>query len=477
MKKLMFALCLLLTLSACGQVSPSPEIPAPPTAVDDTSVPEQPAQPEEPSEQTPAPSTETEDAPVDAEQPEEPADSLPPLPQPVYTYGSTAVNDQGQVILETPDYHLHVLTDAATGKARVIARTDDNGLVSQLYDRNGQLLLDDLSTDNCGVLGDLFWYQSQDAYHVLRLSDGSIVYQDLALALPVDGLLAVQPMPWMTRCTMLDGSGEIVRELEPGSHLKNIFQSDGKTYLLLEDRFGKQTVATPEGKPYFDFVYDEVISVAGTYAQVRNGETWMVLDFNSGKSVCSRTSPFYLLPGSILAQTGSRGEWQLLNFQGKLLYSTPLMNPTPLGEHLLAAARPIDDIYTTVLLDEQGKELLALPTEAPFLTSLTPELLFYSVFGDDQGQYQKGILRDMTTGEETLLLEGKYLKAELVETTDGELIFCRGVSQEGAPISHLFTLEGKEVLSDVTVLDYHGGDVFETEQGLICLDGTWLYQA
>ena len=342
--------------------------------------------------------------------------------------------------------------------------------------RAAQLLLDDLYTNEYGILGDLFWYQTQNLYQVLRLSDGAILYQDLELVVPLEGMLAVQPMFWMTRCSLLDGDGQVVRELPPNYHLKTIFQTGKKAYLILEDRFGKQTVADSKGTPYLDRFYDEVSVVAGDYAQVRDGSTWMAVDLNSGKTVYRKNGSFQLLPGSILVESGSRGEVKLLDFQGKALYPSPLLDPAPLNEVWMTAARPTNDTYTTVILDYHGKEILALPTEATFLSSLSPNLLFYAAFTGQDTILQKGILRDMDSGREVLLMEGKYLKADTLDVTDGSVILCRGVSLDGVPISRLFTIEGKEILPNVTILDYAGGDVFVTDQGLICLDGTWLYK-
>lgn len=499
MKKLIFALCLLLTLSACGQATPSPEDSIPPKPSVEDVKPNQTVPSEEPADLAPLPPAEEADneaetpaevspespeeakEPEQAEQPQSPVQAeavpeLPPLPQPVYCCGSTVISSKGQVVLDASEHQPQLLRDAATNEVRAIALLDGSGHLVQLCDLNGQPLLDDLYTNEYGILGDLFWYQTQNLYQVLRLSDGAILYQDLELVVPLEGMLAVQPMFWMTRCSLLDGDGQVVRELPPNYHLKTIFQTGKKAYLILEDRFGKQTVADSKGTPYLDRFYDEVSVVAGDYAQVRDGSTWMAVDLNSGKTVYRKNGSFQLLPGSILVESGSRGEVKLLDFQGKALYPSPLLDPAPLNEVWMTAARPTNDTYTTVILDYHGKEILALPTEATFLSSLSPNLLFYAAFTGQDTILQKGILRDMDSGREVLLMEGKYLKADTLDVTDGSVILCRGVSLDGVPISRLFTIEGKEILPNVTILDYAGGDVFVTDQGLICLDGTWLYK-
>lgn len=497
MKKLIFALCLLLTLSACAPATPSPSESVPPFSGDAAPVPEQPVQPEDTTAEKPmkpAPEDavpsgqDTPEAPAEAvpEEPEQttpPAEStsvpddLPELPQPVYCYDSKVISSKGQVILDASEHHPLLLRDAADQQVRAIGLQDEGGNLIRLCGLNGQPLLEDLYTTEYGILGDLFWYRTQDLYQVVRMSDGTVLYQELELVLPVDGLLAVQPMFWMTRCEMLNGDGQVVRELPSGYHLKQLLPTTPKPSLLLEDRFGKQTVADLEGRPCFDRTFDAVLTAAGTHVKVRDGSTWMAVDLTSGKTVYRRNSDFLLFPGSVMVETGTRGEMSLFSFQGRQLYGSPLLYPDALNGSWITASRPTNDTYSTVILDQQGTELLVLPAEATCLSALSPNLLFYAHFLGEDTISQKGVLRDMESGRETILMEGRYLKAEKLDTTDEPLILCRGVALDGTPISHLFTMKGKELLSDVTLLDYAGGDVFVTDKGLICLDGTWLYRA
>lgn len=491
MKKLMFALCLLLTLSACGQTTPTPENPAPSVPQEEVSVPEPPAQPVEPQAEVPAPPAEENptDTPADETQPEVPEEpsvpDLPPLPQPVYTYGSTAVDDHGQILLEEPGFDLRVIFDAHTKQARAIAAIEPTrSTIQRLYDLSGSVLLDNLNASQCAIMGDLFWCESQGMFRLMRLSDGTTLQKNVDQIEVIGNQLAVQPAYWLSGCSILDETGATVTKLPTEFYLKAVYQNPKKTYLVMGDHDGQQTVMDLEGTTYLGRSYDEVADIVGQHALVRNGSQWLAVDLATGKVLYQNSSPFTLLPEGALVAAGANGRQKLVNFQGQPLYDSELMEPQLLDLNedglpdWIAAVQVKNLAYTSVILDTNGQELLSLPDEAAFLTPISPELVFAVSFTGKSSMSQEGTLYDLKTGSTSLLIGGVSISAAPVKVGDQTLIFCRSLNETNrTPMTRLFTTEAQEMLKDVVLTDYQGGDVFTTTNGLICLDGTWLYKA
>ena len=77
----------------------------------------------------------------------------------------------------------------------------------------------------------------------------------------------------------------------------------------------------------------------------------------------------------------------------------------------------------------------------------------------------------METGEDVLLAEGPHLFLKRIETSGGSMLRCKvdGTTQ-------LFLNDGTPVWTYPGSCTYLGGDVFSTDEGLRCLDGSWLYR-
>ena len=239
MKKLTFVLCLLLVLTACGQQAPSEPSPAPAESQQEqVQVPEASApaeQPEEPAdssdipaadpEPAPAPEAEAEEEPQQESNTPEPQTEAPAgpamdLPREIYCYEDTVVDKHGKVLFQVPGTMVREMYDQNTGKVRAVAAVSlQTYNVIAVYNLDGTVLADGLTSRTCGIFGDLFWFDQMGLSHVYRISDGQMLYEDLELVQAVDDYLVLQSGFWLSPCTLLDQHGDVVRELERGFHL------------------------------------------------------------------------------------------------------------------------------------------------------------------------------------------------------------------------------------------------------------------
>jgi len=125
-----------------------------------------------------------------------------------------------------------------------------------------------------------------------------------------------------------------------------------------------------------------------------------------------------------------------------------------------------------VLLNPDGTEIAELPAEQwQDVMPLSPTTLAYTIYSGNGPLYEEVRYRDLETGEDVLLTEGPRPFLERIETTGGSMLRCE---VDGTTL--LFLNDGTPVWTYPGYCHYLGGDVFSCNEGLRCLDGSWLYK-
>ena len=469
MKKLLPLLALLLVLAACAK----PQTSAPePESEPETAPVVTPVQ-EEPEPEPAAPEE------AKAEEPVEEDPALPDLPYPVYCWGNTAVSRDGTVILQVPDHTLELCFDEVTGKPAGILSTPSNISWSTLYDGfyalDGTPVLTEVGMPYFRCYGDLGWYGILGEYTVLRLSDGTMLRDGLQAVEPAGDYLALQPNYWNDRCVLVDKTGQTVLELDRGFELSMVYQDRGSAYLAMSNALdGTMNLVNTKGETMLDRFYDEVADVSQGCAIVRDGSQYRAIDLATGAVEFTWDQLFTLLPEGVLAGT-SQGT-MLADRQGNRLYSRLLNSPYVYDwdgdgdpEYILAST--MQDAYTVLVLVPDGTELASVPDHLVPLRSLSPTSLAYTTSTGTEAMCFEAHLVDLQTGSDTVLTSGKNLYAQFITTSGGQMLLC---TMEDDAL--LFLNDGTPARTDLGPCTYLGGDVFACEEGLRCLDGSWLYR-
>ena len=400
------------------------------------------------------------------------------LPQLAYCFGDTAVDRQGQVLLQLPGYTLEILRDQVTDQPRgIAAREDVTGLVTDFYDLAGQPLLTDLQADSCGCQSDLFWYGRAGDYTLLQISTGQVLESSLADVRTAGTLAVLQPAFWNSRCRLVDGLGQTVAELDRGFRLSGVYTWQGQTYLSVTSKDNRQALVDLEGNSCLGQFYDQVAGITAGCALVRDGGNWLAISLSSGKTTFQWTAPFVLLPGGALAELPTGG-FQLVNRQGRQLYQTfsSAWVYYDGDTELIFGQLVRDGAYGTVVLDPGGQELAFLPTELLNVVPVDGETVFYTTASGKSAFELDGMLLKLTDGTTVQVASGAFLTGQVIQTSRGNMVLC--VCEDGKQESSvLVQADGSPVLSGISACVYSGGDVLSCAEGLLTLDGQWLYQA
>ena len=472
MKKILLLLALLLALTGCvRQEPPAPEpepVPEPAPIV------------------TPAP-VEPEPAPEPEPTPEEPPIAeprLPDLPYPAYCWGDTAVSRDGTVILQVPDHTLELVFDAVSGKpAGFLAQPAQISMIlyTAFYGLDGQPILTDTPLAGFHTTGNLCWYFADGGYTLLRLSDGTVVADGLKTVEPAGDVLVTKSNFWNSPCVLVDRmTGETVRELDRGFTLSLVYRDGSNLYLAMESTVdGKMTLIDLQGQPRLDDFHEGIYDVSQGHAVVLDRENsrtvFRAVNLRTGEAILQRDLAFQMLPDGMLAYTGTG--CQLLDRQGLPLNSRTMDDAAPYDwdsdgdPELILGSVLQDGVYSTVLLTPDGTELAVLPTESHYVTPLSPTKIAYSVFTGGEALRQEARLLDLDNSTDILLTTGSWALVQPIETSGGRMILC-----EGTDFRQVFLNDGTPVIPDLDTGHYLGGDVFSTDEGLRCLDGSWLYR-
>ena len=203
-----------------------------------------------------------------------------------------------------------------------------------------------------------------------------------------------------------------------------------------------------------------------------------MIDLDSQEVVfrTEHTGYLELLPHSLL--TEKEKLFYLIDYQGNSLYGTPLEGFTIYDwkqdgepEYLLGTVLR-EDSYHAVVLTPDGTEIAELPAEQwQDVEPLSPTTLAYTVYTGEGALHQRAFFRNLETGEEIVLAEGSNIFVRQIETSGGHMIRCEVDGQ-----MLLFLNDGTPARDDLGICTYLGGDVFSCEEGLRCLDGSWLYR-
>ena len=470
MKKLICMGFLLLMLTGCAKQQapvPDPE-PAPPPAQEEALPPVQ-------SEPAPTPEPEIIPDPPKVEAPQ-----LPELPYPVYCWGDTAVSKDGTVLLQVPDHILELTFDAVSGKPAGIlsapANISWNSLYDGFYTLDGTPVLTDMGMPYFRCFGDLCWYGVPGEYTVQRLSDGTVLEDNLYTVLPVGDCLALQAGYWNDRCKLVDETGQTVLELDRGFRLTAVYKDHGSSYLAMTSAVdGTTSLLSTKGTPVLNEFYKEITDVTLGCAIVWDGAGFQAVSLTTGESVFSWNQAFTLLPDGAIAETNLGSI--LVDRQGnrlddRLLDNSPLIydwNGDGTPEYLLT--NTMQDVYSTLVLAPDGTELGTIPMHTISVHALSPTTLAYAEPTGTGALLFEAHLVDLQTGTDTVLTAGKNLYVQPITTSGGQMLLC--ITDED---SQLFLNDGTPARDDLGICTYLGGDVFACTEGLRCLDGTWLYK-
>ena len=479
MKRLSFILAFLLCLAGCAggtQPVPSAEPAAPPT--------------QETIETLPVPEPQTVPAPKPDPVPEAPVvekPQLPDLPYPVYCWNDTAVSSDGTVILQVPDHTLEPCYDAVSGEVRGILTYDNENLWNNngIYDLQGQPLLLGSDPWSFGCAGDLMWYGGFRNFTVQRISDGEILAEGVKNVIVMADQVALLPSYKYGSIVLLDSrTGETTLEADRGFRPALTFYENGvTTYLSVTTPDGsRQNLIDHTGKPLLDEFQYEIYDVQQNCAIVRGVENGQyvkqVIDLDTQQVLyqTEHAMDLHPLPGSLLIEKDDG--FYLVDYQNQLLYDTPIEHFTLFDweqdgdpEYVVATVLR-DNAYCTVLLKPDGTEIAVLPAEQwQDVMPLSPTSLAYTIYSGKGPLHEEVRYRDLETGEDVLLAEGPHLFLKRIETSGGSMLRCKvdGTTQ-------LFLNDGTPVWTYPGSCTYLGGDVFSTDEGLRCLDGSWLYR-
>lgn len=473
MKRICLFFVLILLLAGCAKQAPPAPKPEVPPVQAETIIPE----PE------PAPQPE----PVPEAKPEEPVirqPSLPDLPDPVYCWGDTAVSRDGTVVLQVPDHSLTLCQDYVSGEPRGILSRFGYGMnacFNGLYDLEGTPVLTGTGFTHCGISGNLFWFGSFYDYTVIRLSDGQVLAEGIKTVYPYTDRVVLAPAFQRAAVTVLDSrTGEETARLESGFQISHaIYENDVIIGLVAKaPGNGSQMLISPDGKPMLGEFYSEIHDIQQNCAIVSTSEygktVRLAIDPDTRDVVFRADNQFTLLPQSALVWNGT--DFNLVDYHHQRLCDTPLLDAAVYvwdgkAKYVIATALR-DNRYCTLILNLDGTELAELPPEQSYqVVPLSPTAVAYTVYSGEGVMHQKAYLYNLETGKEQLLTEGTNLFVYQIETTGGHMICCE---QDGNLL--LFLNDGTLARDDLGRATYLGGDVFSCQEGLRCLDGSWLYK-
>ena len=438
------------------------------------------------------------EAPVETAEPEQPVEPEPEIAsepeilwdaQPVYVYNgdgrAVAVDPAGQAVLELEDGELSLLRDSFTGEIRgVVARMGTGE--SRVYDCQGRLIAGDCAGFSFGCTDRVFWYSGRDltGCTIRSLQSGDVQWEDLKSVSVLGSYLYAGQTYWNDPALLLNQDGTLARELERGFSLAAVVHDGAQDYAIVEARDGTQILLDQEGNACLHSFYDRVTGVSEGCALVKAGDEYGAIDLETGKTVFRSQEPLAgLLPeGAVLEMEGTGG--QLVDRQGNLLYPGPLEQLQVWeedGEPVFLLGVETDRNGTTwvVFLELDGTERLRVEVGLGGLTMLLSRRAVYATNRDTRdGLNRIYETLDLTTGETAQLprtycgVSGSELDGETYLTAyyrDGDRVLYDVLSWEGQP---LFT--GLEDCTDLGcgVLQCRQGE----KQGLLCLDGTWLFQ-
>lgn len=481
MKRICLILSLFLLLTGCARQEPPAPVPEADSPPAQTEVPSPPPEAEPIPEPELEPEPESEPEAPAAETPE-----LPDLPYPVYCWGDTAVAPDGTVILQVPEHTLEPCYDAVSGNPRGILSLYQDGFVSRytgFYDLDGQRILTDPIEMGCA--GDLMWYGDFRNFTVQRMSDGEILAEGVKNIVVMVDQVALLPSFKYGSIVLLDSrTGETTLEADRGFRPAQVFyENSARAYLSVTAPDGNgQNLIDHTGKPLLDAFQYEIYEVQQDRAIVRAYENGQyvrhVIDLDTQQVLYRADHGTYmrLLPESLLIE--KENVFYLVDYQDQLLYDTPIEHFTFFDweqdgdpEYVVATVL-LDDAYRTVLLKPDGTELAVLPAEQwQDVEPISPTSLAYTIYSGKGPLYEEARYYDLETGEDVLLAEGPHLFLERIETSGGNMLRC-----EVDGTTQLFLNDGTPVWTYPGYCNYLGGDVFSTDEGLRCLDGSWLYR-
>lgn len=478
MKRILLLLSVLLLLTGCSREQ------APAAAENAPSVPTAAAAPEaaEPEpDQTPEPM-----------EPDAAPESVPETrsPDAAFLWNNTAIAKDGTVVLQLPEHTLQFIRDQITGKPRWILAADSEGRYDSIYALNGAPAeIEPALFDTSGILQ---WTAHNGDYTVKRLPGGETALGHLDAVYPVGNRIALVPSYKLGSIVFMDPqTGEETARLENGFSLADItFPWSGSGYLPVRSPDGeKVNLVDSNGTPLLNDFVSDIYDVCFSYAIVQteaDDPALHVVELSTQQEVYRSSSTFILLPDAALVCQGGR-QWQLQDWQGQPLFEQNFTDQPIIYEEDGVPLYLVGQVlrgtsFIPVILRPDGTVLGELPADLSEIGLVSSTAITYSLSVGEQAEAHLYLLE---TGEDILLTWGNEIvlsgtleqgahpgrQVRSIETSGGHM-FVITVDQQLL----LFLNDGTPGRQDLGPAVYLGDDVFSTEDGLRCLDGSWLYR-
>lgn len=494
MKKfaLLLALCLLFQLAACAAPEP-PDAPAeqgiaPAETSPPPEMPEKTEQPDIPEEPIPEP------GPLPEPQPEEMSESVPGPAAYIYRgfqENAAAILDKDGNVLLPAEAPANLLCDSLTGQICGFFRQAEGEEEAEIYDLYGNLQFRRPVTGQRGVFGNLFWYGVAIYEKTLcSLEDGTVLMENLKTVEPLGDYLFVQSIFRNSPGMLLDGEGNVVKELDRGFAAKNIHQYRGRDYLEMEAPDGTRTLIDRNGDMCLPRFYDDVLFIDMDCAIVQNGEKYLAVRLDDGETVMETAYRIReLTPNAAILEQD--GDFILTDYEEKPLADRvyedleTVKNANGRTTMLLGKYTAEDGSMWVQFLNLDGTERFAM--EYSYYGFNGPEvvedkyLLCYTYPGESRDTTDRCFaVVDLET-QTKRFLNPRYTHLARWGDMPPELFFlCYNNEDKTRMFYDLYNVRGELMIGGLENVTYRDGLINCTwgdEKGLLRLDGTWFYKA
>ncbi|MBP3633280.1 MAG: DUF5046 domain-containing protein [Oscillospiraceae bacterium] len=435
-----------------------------------------------------------------------PLPEQPPVEQPsgnVYLYMDDnrylAVDDGGNVVMEVTDGQLSILRRDEKIIGYAVKRSD--GIVTDeygwaqpektwndLYDENFEFLYS-LPLSYVALEHDLIsgWNPNTGTSQVYRLSDGTLLYDDIYAFYELGEYCYVNQDDWNAPGMFLDGQGNTIAQV-PQDCTTGGSVLDQYMVVIKNELHG---LIAPDGTLALPFAYHELRSGQLGCVFARDDSGWHAIEVSTGKEVFSSPTPILkLFSETAIVEDESGDAYQMVDYSGNALMDERFIwvnsydtddDGTP---ELLEA--PLYEQDGNILFSPDGTVLYLSNTESSYMV-MDENTVVLTIIPQNSVDDPSGYLRyllDPISGTQTLLPETSadaFYSPLYTEFGREHGLISRGGSNElGWYRTDILDTDGTVLLEGLQDMIYRGDGVFQCSRGftsgLLRLDGTWLYE-